>query len=64
MHVVPLRTKSPEETADAIDQVLTEIGHSRSVIVDPGGEFEKGFPGGVEISWNTNDRQPNTCGFC
>ena len=36
MHVVPLRTKSPEETADAIDQVLTEIGHHRHVMVDPG----------------------------
>ena len=37
LHVVPLRTKSPDETADAIDKVLTEIGHPRSVMVDAGG---------------------------
>ena len=43
LHVVPLRTKSPDETADAIDKVLTEIGHPRSVMVDAGGEFDKNF---------------------
>ena len=36
LHVVPLRSKRPEETVDAVDDVLTEIGHARSVMVDAG----------------------------
>ena len=43
LHVVPLRSKSPEETTDAVDDVLTEIGHARSVMVDAGGEFQQDF---------------------
>lgn len=43
LHVVPLKSKFPEDTADAIDEVLTEIGHPRSVMVDSGGEFQHEF---------------------